>query len=206
MSKAPWCVGPSSPTRPARSIAKTTFELLQADVVDDLVEGALQEGRVDRADRLGALEREAGGEQHRLLLGDADVEVLLGQLLLQDRRGRCREFIAAVIPITRGSRRASATIASPKTLVYCGGAGLAAAAPSRVASTGTAWRGSPSTIDLGLAACHFSMPSRPPSSAGAKPLPLTVAMWTTTGRSAAKRLAQRARAGRATSWPSITPM
>ena len=55
-------------------------QLLQADVVDDLVEGALQEGRVDRADRLGALEREAGGEQDRVLLGDADVVVLPGTL------------------------------------------------------------------------------------------------------------------------------
>ena len=53
-------------------------ELLQADVVDDLVERALQERRVDRADRLDALERQAGGEQDRLLLGDADVEVVVG--------------------------------------------------------------------------------------------------------------------------------
>ena len=40
------------------------------------------------------------------------------------------------------------------------------------------------------------MPSRPPSSAGAKPLPLTVCTWTTTGRSAlsasSRRLAQGA--------------
>ena len=56
-------------------------ELLQADVVDDLVEGALEEGRVDRADRLRALERQAGGEQDGVLLGDADVVVLLGHLL-----------------------------------------------------------------------------------------------------------------------------
>ena len=41
-------------------------------------------------------------------------------------------------------------------------------------------------IEFGFAACHFSMPSRPPSSAGAKPLPLTVATCTTTGRSASK--------------------
>ncbi len=33
-------------------------ELLETDVVDDLVEGALQERRVDRADGLGALERQ----------------------------------------------------------------------------------------------------------------------------------------------------
>jgi hypothetical protein len=38
-------------------------ELLQADVVDDLVEGALQERRVDRGDRLGALEREADAKR-----------------------------------------------------------------------------------------------------------------------------------------------
>ena len=58
-------------------------QLLQADVVDDLVEGALEEGRVDRADRLRALDREARGEQDRVLLGDADVVVLLGQLLVE---------------------------------------------------------------------------------------------------------------------------
>ena len=95
-------------------------ELLQADVVDDLVVGALQEGRVDRADRLGALERQAGGEQDRVLLGDADVVVLLGDLvgeLLQPGP----PAIAAVIPITRLSRFASATIASAKTCVYWGG-------------------------------------------------------------------------------------
>ena len=42
----------------------------------------------------------------------------------------------------------------------------------------------------GLAACHFSIPSSPPSSAGAKPLPFTVAMWTTTGRCGLQRVAQ----------------
>ena len=55
-------------------------QLLQADVVDDLVVRALEEGRVDRGDRLAALEREPGGEQHRLLLGDPDVVVAVGQL------------------------------------------------------------------------------------------------------------------------------
>ena len=65
-------------------------ELLQADVVDELVVGALQEGRVDRADRLRALDREPGGEQHRVLLGDPDVVVLLGALALERRRARFR--------------------------------------------------------------------------------------------------------------------
>ena len=63
-------------------------ELLQADVMDDLVVGALEEGRVDRADGLRALKRETGREQDRVLLGDADVVVLLGALLLERRSGR----------------------------------------------------------------------------------------------------------------------
>ena len=97
------------------------------------------------------------------------------------------EFIAAVIPITRSSRRASSTSASPNTCVYCGGAGRAERGLGDLAA------GSRPEIELGLAACHFSMPSRPPSSAGAKPLPLTVAQCTTTGRWAviASRRARR---------------
>ncbi len=58
-------------------------EALQADVVDDLVVGALQERGVDRDHRLDPLEGEPGGEQDRLLLGDADVEVALGHRLLE---------------------------------------------------------------------------------------------------------------------------
>ena len=107
------------------------------------------------------------------------------------------EFIAAVMPTTRLSRSHSATSASPKTWVYCGGAaGLEA---------GLDGAGMRLAIELGLAACHFSMPSRPPSSAGEKPLPLTVAQCTTTGRSASNA-ARSARRSARTSWPSMTPM
>ncbi len=105
------------------------------------------------------------------------------------------EFIAAVMPITRGSRSHSRTSASPNTCVYCGGAGD----DDGRDGAGRRW-----AIDFGLAACHFSMPSRPPSSAGAKPLPLTVAQWMTTGRSASKAVFSARRMAR-TSWPSITP-
>ena len=91
------------------------------------------------------------------------------------------EFMAAVMPTMRSSRSHSATSASPKTFVYCGGVGLAWVKLGFLAAVA----GAPLAIDLGLAACHFSMPSRSPSSAGAKPLPLTVAMCTTTGRLAA---------------------
>ncbi len=52
-------------------------QILQADVVHDGIEGALQEGRVDRAERLEALGRHARGEEHRVLLGNAHIEVLV---------------------------------------------------------------------------------------------------------------------------------
>ena len=98
------------------------------------------------------------------------------------------------MPITRGSRSHSRTSASPSTCVYWGGAGLDGAD-----GAGRRW-----AIDFGLAACHFSMPSRPPCSAGAKPLPLTVAQWMTTGRSASNAASSARRIAR-TSWPSMTP-
>ena len=106
------------------------------------------------------------------------------------------EFIAAVIPTTRRSRSHSRTSASPKTCVYCG------APPAPPGLEGAGMR---LAIEFGLAACHFSMPSSPPSSAGAKPLPLTVAQWMTTGRSASNAALSARRSSR-TSWPSITPM
>ena len=101
-------------------------ELLQADVVDDLVEGALQEGRVDRADRLGALRARA----RRRTAPRAARRCR--------RRSSCSGSSSASMsrPGAAGhrggdadharSRCASATSASPKTSVYCGGAGGAA--------------------------------------------------------------------------------
>jgi hypothetical protein len=53
----------------------------QADIVIDLVVGPLEEGRVDGHDRLEAGEGQARGEAHGMLLGDADVEEAVGQLL-----------------------------------------------------------------------------------------------------------------------------
>src|SRR3546814_8398821 len=43
--------------------------------------GALQEGRVDRSERLEALAGQPGAEGHRMLLGDADVEGALRKAL-----------------------------------------------------------------------------------------------------------------------------
>ena len=62
---------------------KAHRQLLDRDVVHDLVVGALQEGRVDRRERLHALGGEAGGEGHRMLLGDADIEAALGELVAE---------------------------------------------------------------------------------------------------------------------------
>ena len=58
-------------------------QLLDRDVVHDLVVGALQEGRVDRAERLVAFGREAGGEGDGVLLGDADIEGAVRELLAE---------------------------------------------------------------------------------------------------------------------------
>ena len=56
---------------------------LDRDVVHHLVVAALQEGRIDRAERLVAFGRKARGEGHRVLLGDADVEGALREHLLE---------------------------------------------------------------------------------------------------------------------------
>ena len=64
--------------------AEDDRQVLDRDVVDDVVVGALQERGVDGADRPDALRREPGGERHRVALGDADVEEPLGILLRED--------------------------------------------------------------------------------------------------------------------------
>ena len=63
---------------------------LDRDVVHDLVIGALQEGRVDRGERLEAFGGEPGAERHGMLLGDADIEEALSGIPLRTGRARCR--------------------------------------------------------------------------------------------------------------------
>ncbi len=58
--------------------AEEDGQLLQADVVDDRIEGALEEGGVDGADGAIAARGHACGEDDRVLFGDADIEVALG--------------------------------------------------------------------------------------------------------------------------------
>ena len=69
----PWWLVPSSPTSPDRSTREEDRLVVLADVVDDLVEGALEERRVERHDRPHPGERQPGGQRHRMLLGDPDV-------------------------------------------------------------------------------------------------------------------------------------
>ncbi len=63
-------------------------EVLQRHVVDQLVVAALQERRVDRQHGLDAFGGHAGGERHRMLLGDADVEVALRVFLVEADHAR----------------------------------------------------------------------------------------------------------------------
>ncbi len=53
---------------------ETYRQALDRDVVHHLVIAALQEGRIDRAERFVALGRKTGGKCHRMLFGDADIE------------------------------------------------------------------------------------------------------------------------------------
>ena len=63
-------------------------QILKRNVVDRLVVGALEERRIDRDDRLHAFARESRGERHRMLLGNADVEIALGKRLRKTHESR----------------------------------------------------------------------------------------------------------------------
>ena len=51
---------------------------VECAVHEDLVEGPVEEGRIDRDDRVQAGEGQAGGHRRGMLLGDADVEDAIG--------------------------------------------------------------------------------------------------------------------------------
>ena len=92
--------------------------LLQRHVVHHLVVGALQERRIDGAERRHAFGRHAGGEGHRVLLGDPDIEAPVRER--RGRTGRCPvpDGMAAVTATMRGvGRRLPAISASANTRV-----------------------------------------------------------------------------------------
>ena len=62
---------------------KRDVEVLQRDIVNDHVVGALHKGRVNREERLQSLGRETAGEERRVFFRDSDVEVTGGMLGLE---------------------------------------------------------------------------------------------------------------------------
>ena len=89
MSNEPAWVGAVGADQAGAIDREAHRQALDRDVVHDLIVAALQEGRIDRAERLEALGGEAGGEGHRMLLGDADVEGAVGKFLARTCRRRC---------------------------------------------------------------------------------------------------------------------
>ena len=59
--------------------AQGHVQILQADVVHDLVVGALHEGGIDGHQRLHPLGSQPSGEGHGMLLADAHVEEAVGK-------------------------------------------------------------------------------------------------------------------------------
>ena len=92
-------------------------QALQADVLDEHVVGALQEGGVDGDHRSHAADGQPGGEDGGVLLGDADVVEALGEAPLERLAGRCPAVMAAVIATMRASASARRTSAWPKASV-----------------------------------------------------------------------------------------
>ena len=77
-------------------------QILDRDVMHDLVVGALQEGGVDRRERLAAFGGKAGCERHRMLFGDADIEGAIRKRLAENieagaRRHRRRDGDDALV-------------------------------------------------------------------------------------------------------------
>ena len=66
---------------------KANRQVLDSDIVHHLIIGALQEGRINSAERPHSLRRQTSGEGHAMLLGNADVKAAVGM--------RLRKFIDA---------------------------------------------------------------------------------------------------------------
>ena len=64
---------------PAAIQAELDVQVLNADIVNQLIERALQKRRVDRADRLQAFNGQSRGKSHAVLFGDTDIERAFGK-------------------------------------------------------------------------------------------------------------------------------
>ena len=85
--------------------------LVQRDVEQQLVERSVEEGRVEADDRVQTAHRQTGRTRHRVLLGDADVEDPVRELLRERRQ-------AGRVQHRRGDRdHVRAAVADPDQLV-----------------------------------------------------------------------------------------
>ena len=228
----PWWLVPSSPTRPARSTARSTGGVVLADVVDGLVERALEERRVQRDDRAHAGERETGRERHRVLLGDADVDEPVRERRLELGHAGARGHAGGdpddppVRPARARSARRRRRPCSSGCFGLAGWAAVGAAAASAIRrrSSMAALRSAidrPSAPRLPAAACGAADPvvrvgrgQRHRRQGGAverdlvrlgraKPRPFWVRTWTMAGPVERERRAGTSPRARARSWPGI---
>src|SRR6185312_6025356 len=80
---------------------KLHIQILNADVVDQLIEGSLQEGRINGANRNQPFTRHAGCEGDAMLFSNANVERSLGKLFerlahscsIRHRGGKCHHLL-----------------------------------------------------------------------------------------------------------------
>ena len=63
-------------------------QVLDGDIVNQLVIGALQEGGIDRHHRLHAVASHAGRQRHSMLFGDANIEILARVILRKFHHAR----------------------------------------------------------------------------------------------------------------------
>ena len=71
-------------TRKTPSIhTKNHWQILQTDVVDDLIIRPLQEGRIDRTERLKPFGCHPCGKEHRMLFRDTHIEVSIQMFRLK---------------------------------------------------------------------------------------------------------------------------
>ena len=93
------------PHKPGAVNRKAHGQPLQRDIVDDLIIAALQEGRIDRAERPQPPRRHPGAEGHPMLLGNADIEAPIREPLGKKVQSGA-PGIAAVTAVISGSASA----------------------------------------------------------------------------------------------------
>jgi hypothetical protein len=119
--------------RDARAIEDEDDRKVQQSHVEvRLVERSREERRVDRDHRFQAAHRHTGRRGHRVLLGDADVEESLGELLLEieqsrrsgHRRGDGDDAVVGAGEVTRESEKAWENDCGATTSSSCRGGNL----------------------------------------------------------------------------------